>query len=107
LYIEEGNLLSIDAWEKRYGAPSPLGATLVEEYQAYNFALYSRDASEVTLLLYNDHDFVNPVYQYRFDYLVNKTGRMWHCWVPLAQAPDAKYYAYQIDGPRRVTRPAV
>jgi isoamylase len=98
LYIEEGNLLSIDAWEKRYGAPSPLGVTLVEEYQAYNFALYSRDACEVTLLLYNDHDFVNPIYQYRFDYLVNKTGRVWHCWVPRAQAPDAKYYAYQIEG---------
>ena len=98
MYIEEGNLLSIDAWEKRYGAPSPLGVTLVEDYQAYNFALYSRDACEVTLLLYNDHDFVNPIYQYRFDYLVNKTGRVWHCWVPLAQAPDAKFYAYQIDG---------
>jgi glycogen operon protein len=98
MYIEEGNLLSIDAWEKRYGAPSPLGVTLIEEYQAYNFALYSRDACDVTLLLYNDHDFVNPIYQYRFDYLVNKTGRVWHCWVPLAQAPDAKYYAYQIDG---------
>jgi glycogen operon protein len=98
MYIEEGNLRSIDAWEQRYGAPSPMGATLVEEYQAYNFALYSRDACDVTLLLYNDHDFVNPVYQYRFDYLVNKTGRVWHCWVPLAQAPDAKYYAYQIDG---------
>jgi len=98
MYIEEGNLLSIDAWEKRDGAPSPLGVTLVEEYQAYNFALYSRDACEVTLLLYNNHDFVNPIDQYRFDYLVNKTGRVWHCWVPLAQAPDAKYYAYQIDG---------
>jgi len=100
MYIEEGNLLSIDAWEKRYGAPSPLGVTLVEEFQAYNFALYSRDASDVTLLLYNDHDFVNPVHQVRFDYLVNKTGRVWHCWVPLAQAPDARYYAYQIDGAR-------
>lgn len=100
MYIEEGNLLSIDAWEKRYGAPSPLGVTLVEEYQAYNFALYSRDASDVTVLLYNDHDFVNPVYQFRFDYLINKTGRVWHCWVPLAQAPGAKYYAYRIDGPR-------
>jgi glycogen operon protein len=104
MYIEEGNLLSIDAWEKRYGAPSPLGATLVEEYQAYNFALYSRDASDVTLLLYNDHDFVNPVYQHRFDYLVNKSGRVWHCWVPLAQAPDAKYYAYHVDGPRDLSR---
>jgi isoamylase len=98
MYIEEGNLLSIDAWERRYGAPSPLGATRVEEYEAYNFALYSRDACDVTLLLYNDHDFVNPIYRFHFDYLVNKTGRIWHCWVPQAQAPDATYYAYQIDG---------
>jgi isoamylase len=104
MYIEEGNLLSIDAWEKRYGAPSPLGVTLVEEYQAYNFALYSRDAGAVTLLLYDDRDFVNPVYQFRFDYLVNKTGRVWHCWVPLAQAPGARYYAYQVDGPREDSR---
>src|SRR5512147_2471073 len=100
MYVEGGNLRSIDAWEKRYGAPSPLGATLVEAYDAYNFALYSRDATDVTLLLYSDHDFVSPIYQVRFDYLVNKTGRVWHCWVPCAQAPGAKYYAYRIDGPR-------
>ncbi len=37
MYIEEGNLLSIDAWEKRYGAPSPLGATLVEDISGVQF----------------------------------------------------------------------
>jgi isoamylase len=99
MYIEEGNLRSIDAWEERYGAPSPLGATRVEDFWAYNFALYSRDATDVTLLLYNEHDFVNPIYEYRFDYRVNKTGRVWHCWVPFDLAGDAKYYAYHIDGP--------
>src|SRR5262245_30493383 len=101
MYIEGGNLRSIDAWEQRYGAPSPLGATLIEDFAAYNFALYSHDATSVTLLLYNDHDFVNPIFQYPFDYLVNKTGRVWHCWVPLSQAPGAVYYAYQVDGPHR------
>ncbi len=100
MYVEGGNLRSIDAWEKRYGAPSPLGATLIEAYRAYNFALYSRDATDVTLLLYNDHDFVNPIHQVRFDYRVNKTGRVWHCWAPRAQVPGAKYYAYRVDGPR-------
>jgi isoamylase len=99
MYIEDGNLRSIDAWEERYGAPSPLGATRVEDFWAYNFALYSRDATDVTLLLYNEHDFVNPIYEYRFDYRVNKTGRVWHCWVPFDLAGDAKYYAYHIDGP--------
>src|SRR5512135_815139 len=98
MHVEDGNLRSIDAWERRYGAPSPLGATLVEEYRAYNFALYSRDASAVTLLLYDDHDFVNPLYEYHFNYLVNKTGRVWHSWVPCEHAPGAKYYAYRIDG---------
>jgi glycogen operon protein len=53
----------------------------------------------VTLLLYDEHDFVNPIYEYRFDYLLNKTGRIWHCWVPFDLAGDAKYYAYRIDGP--------
>jgi isoamylase len=99
MYIERGNLRSIDAWEERYGAPSPLGATRVEDFWAYNFALYSRDATDVTLLLYDEHDFVNPIYEYRFDYRVNKTGRVWHCWLPFDLAGDAKYYAYRIDGP--------
>ncbi len=99
MYVERGNLLSIDAWEERYGAPSPLGVTRVDNFWAYNFALYSRDAADVTLLLYNDHDFVNPVYQFRLDYLLNKTGRVWHCWVPFDLAGEARYYAYRIDGP--------
>ncbi|CAG0928546.1 isoamylase [Thermoflexales bacterium] len=99
MYVKGGNLRSIDAWEERYGAPSPLGATRVEDFWAYNFALYSRDATDVTLLLYDEHDFVNPVYEYRFDYRVNKTGRVWHCWVPFDLAGAACYYAYRIDGP--------
>jgi len=92
-------LRTIQNWEKAEGAPSPLGATWVESYRAYNFALYSRHATAVTLLLYDDRDFANPVYQFRFDPLANKTGRIWHCWLDADKAPGAKYYAYRVEGP--------
>src|SRR5919106_1559926 len=94
-----GYLTSIEAWERAEGAAAPLGAAWIEEHQSYNFALYSRHATGVTLLLYNEHDFVNPVYQRQLDHLTNKTGRVWHCWVPAAEAPGARYYAYRVDGP--------
>ena len=92
-------LRTIQNWEKAEGAPSPLGATWVESYRAYNFALYSRHATAVTLLLYDDRDFATPVYQFRFDPLANKTGRIWHCWLAADKAPGAKYYAYRVEGP--------
>src|SRR3712207_611994 len=94
-----GHLRSIEAWELAEGAASPLGVEWIEEHQSYNFALYSRHATGVTLLLYDDHDFRTPVYERRLSYLTNKTGRVWHCWVPTADAPGVRYYAYRVEGP--------
>ena len=88
-----------DRWTAEEGAPNPLGVSLVEQEQAYNFALYSKHASGVILHLYAGHDPVNPVYSYRFDYLKNKSGRVWHCRIPAQQVDRASYYAYQVDGP--------
>ena len=81
------------------GSPLPLGATWSEEEQSFNFALFSRYATGVTLLLYSDADVRSPLLEYRFDYLKNETGRVWHCCIPRAQAPAAKYYAYRVAGP--------
>jgi glycogen operon protein len=39
-------------WAAAEGLPFPLGATWIEEQRAYNFALYSKHAHSVTLLLY-------------------------------------------------------
>lgn len=89
----------MDQWTKIEGSPSPLGVTWVEQDKAYNFALYSKHATGVTLLLYSDQDFVNPIYQYRLSYLRNKSGRVWHCRVPVINMADAKYYAYTVEGP--------
>ena len=61
-------------WTAMEGTPFPLGATWVEKASAWNFALYSKDAESVTLLLYAEADLVNPVFTYHFDYLRNKSG---------------------------------
>jgi hypothetical protein len=80
---------TIERWERIEGVSSPLGVTWVEEHQAYNFALYSRHASAVTLLLYTEQDPATPVYQYQFHYLANKTGPVWHCWLPAMVVNEA------------------
>ncbi|MBV8779833.1 MAG: glycogen-debranching protein [Phycisphaerae bacterium] len=86
-------------WTTIEGSPSPLGVTWIPEEQAYNFALYSKHATAVTLLLYSETDFVTPVLAYSYAPLSNKTERIWHCRIKQSGIPDAKYYAYRIDGP--------
>ncbi len=86
-------------WTVEEGSPRPLGVTYIEDEQAYNFALYSKHASAVMLHLYTDDDLQNPIYSYHFDFLKNKSGRVWHCRVPVSAINQASYYGYQIDGP--------
>lgn len=86
-------------WTAAEGAPQPLGATWVEEEQAYDFALYSKHAEGVMLLLYGDRDLTAPLFAYPLDPLRNKSGRVWHCRVSKLAAADARYYAYRVSGP--------
>ncbi len=86
-------------WTTTEGSPFPLGASWVEKESAWNFALYSDSAEGIALLLYAEADLVNPVFNYHFDYLRNKSGRTWHCRVPLALLRGARYYAYSVAGP--------
>ena len=90
---------TIEAWEREEGAPAPLGATWVESEQAWNFSLYSRAATGVTLLVYGADDVTTPILELAHDPLVHKTGRIWHCMVSAARVPGAAYYAYKVDGP--------
>jgi glycogen operon protein len=77
--------------------------TWLEEEQAVNFALYSKHATGVTLLLFAADDVVTPASQYHFNYLTNKSGRIWHCRVPASQVRSMAYCAYQ--GKRRGQEP--
>ncbi|MFN8545510.1 MAG: isoamylase [Candidatus Binatia bacterium] len=94
-----GPLRSVNAWEASEGAPWPLGATWVESHAAWNFALFSRHATGVTLLLYAADDPATPVHTVRLDPLVNKTAHIWHCWVRASAAGGATLYGYRVEGP--------
>jgi glycogen operon protein len=84
-------------WELVHGRPFPYGQTWIDN-QRYNFALYSKQATAVTLHLYAADNLMTPRRSYPLDRFVNKTERIWHCAVPLEQIQDTAYYAYQIDG---------
>jgi isoamylase len=89
----------LNDWAETEGSPFPLGATWVAQEESFNFALYSEHATGVTLLLYSNPEGILPDYQYPLNYLKNKTARVWHCRIPLAEIPGARYYAYRVKGP--------
>ncbi len=87
-------------WFTVEGAAFPLGATWIAEEQAYNFAIYSKHATRVFLLLFDPRDLSQPVVCQPLNHLRNKSGRIWHCRMSKADMKNARYYAYQMDGPR-------
>ncbi len=90
---------STSRWDRVEGAAVPLGVSWVEAEQAYNFSIYSKHADSVALLLYREDDWITPASTHRLDYLVNKSGRVWHCRVPASRIAGVRYYAYSIGGP--------
>lgn len=85
------------------GQPFPLGVSWLPSEQAYNFAIFSRHANRVELILFCDDACVEPIVVIQFDPLRNKTGPIWHCHVTVASAKDARFYGYRIFGPNIVT----
>ena len=94
-----GHLRTVESWERAEGSPAPLGATWVKSERAWNFALFSRHATGLTLLLYGDDD-ARPVFEQKLDPVRNKSGPIWHCFVPESAAPGARCFAWRADGPR-------
>ena len=87
-------------WQAQEGSPAPLGASFISDDRQFNFAIYSKHATRVCLLLYAAQDCTTPIYVKELDWARNKSGRIWHCRVSAALVEQASYYAYQIDGPR-------
>jgi isoamylase len=85
-------------WAQVEGCTLPLGVTWIEEEQAFNFAVHAEHAESVTLLLFSLTDLVNPLLTFRFDFLRNKSGRVWHCRLPITEIGGARYYAYSVSG---------
>ena len=85
-------------WARTEGLPLPLGVTWIEEDQAFNFAVCAEHAESMKLFLYSPTDLAKPVLTFQFDPVRNKSGRIWHCRIPLDRMCDARYYAYSVSG---------
>jgi isoamylase len=77
------------------GSSSPLGATPSAE--GVNFSVFSRHATGVELLLFDNGDDTKPARVVRLDPSVNRTYHYWHVFVP--DVRPGQRYAYRVDGP--------
>ena len=81
------------------GNPWPLGVQWIDATGAFNFALYSKHATGVTLLCFTEKDHKIPVLRFRFQHPDHKTGSIWHCSIPEVELKGATLYAYTVEGP--------
>lgn len=89
-------------WAEREGTPYPLGVRAVADNQAYNFSLYSKHATAVTLHLFVETDLLEPSYSLVLDPSMHKSTGIWHCRLPASMVEQANYYAYTVNGPQGV-----
>ncbi len=77
------------------GYPLPLGVHLHDD--GAQFALFSRGARAVSLLLFEDLRDALPSQTITLDPMYHRTGDIWHIWVEGIGA--GQLYAYRVDGP--------
>ncbi len=77
------------------GTPLPQGAHLASD--GVNFALFSRHATRVWLLIFESVDSDLPYQTVELDRAHHKTGDIWH--VCVLGAGRGLVYAYRVDGP--------
>ncbi len=77
------------------GQSSPLGATPIDG--GVNFSIYSRQASEVELLLFNREEDAEPSRVIRIDPFANRTYHYWH--VSVSGVQPGQIYGYRVSGP--------
>ena len=83
------------AQENKEGRSSPLGATLSRE--GANFSVYSKHATGMDLLLFDNVHDARPARVIRIDPSTNRTYHYWHVFVPGVKA--GQFYGYRVEGP--------
>jgi glycogen operon protein len=76
------------------GQPLPLGVFRV--HNAWNFALFSRHATAVSLLFFQSGE-GSAVAEVALDSKINRTGDLWH--IQVHGLDPALRYGYRVDGP--------
>jgi isoamylase len=85
----------MSAGRLRSGASAPLGATVRDG--GVNFSVFSKDASLVELLLFDDANAVKPARVIPLDADKHRTHHYWHVFMPNLQ--PGQVYAYRAHGP--------
>lgn len=76
------------------GSSFPLGTSVTP--QGVNFSIYSKHATGVELLFFNNVSDGKPVKTAAFDPITNRTGNYWHLFVPGMKA--GQIYGYRVSG---------
>ncbi|HNX24892.1 MAG TPA: glycogen debranching protein GlgX [Spirochaetota bacterium] len=76
------------------GLPYPFGANIIND--GVQFAIFSRHACSVELLLFHSADQFAEYTAYDLDPVFNKTGDIWHIWIE--GIGKGQVYGYKIDG---------
>jgi glycogen operon protein len=77
------------------GKALPLGASLIND--GVNFAIFSRHATAVTLIIFESPDKNSKRVEIPLDKKEQKTGNIWHCFIKGLGAGTC--YLYRADGP--------
>jgi glycogen operon protein len=85
---------------RHQGRTYPLGAHRVDS--GVNFSLYSKNATGVELLLFDDVDARRPERVITLDQELNRTGHYWHCHVDGLE--EGQLYGYRVHGPYKPER---
>jgi glycogen operon protein len=81
--------------DTRYGRSYPLGATVYP--QGVNFSIYSKNATAVELLLFDDVDDASPSRTIKLHSQENRTFFYWHIFVAGCRA--GQLYGFRVSGP--------
>lgn len=77
------------------GMPFGFGATVMQN--GVNFSVYSRDATAVSLVLFESDNAKEPAAVIPLDCKKNKTGDVWHIFAEGLK--EGALYLYKVDGP--------
>ncbi len=77
------------------GVPVPLGPSRLQH--GINFALFSRHAEQVSLILERETNAGPQRTEIPLDPKINKTGDVWH--ILLQELPEKFFYGYRLAGP--------
>lgn len=77
------------------GKAQPLGAAIAND--GVNFAIFSRNATAVTLILFESSDSDSRWKEIPLNKRGNRTGNIWHCFIKGLKAGAC--YLYRADGP--------